>query len=401
MVWVEQPIGTGFSQGTPTAKSEEDVADQFLGFFKQFVDTFALQGKKVFIAGESYAGMYVPHIASAMLDKKDTTYYNLEASMIYDPSINTDTIMNYVPAAAFLEYWEPLFALNQTAMDHIRSQDAKCGLTKYLEDNLQYPPKGPFPDPPKVTPGGECDLFDYIYNAVMLVNPVSSPNRPTKPQADNPQCWDIYQVATTCPVLWDVLGFPGSFTYLPPGGKIYFDRPEVKRAINAPVNTHWYECSPDNVFNTSTGLSTDANAGVYSSTSVLPKVIEGSKRTVIGHGNLDYVLIGNGTLLSIQNMTWHGKQGFQKPITEDFYVPYHTSYQDLTLAAAGNMGKTHTERGLTFVEINLSGHMVPQYQPSAAYRHLEFLLGRIPSLSSTVPFTKSDQGLIGEPNAPQ
>jgi carboxypeptidase D len=56
MVWVEQPVGTGFSQGTPNAKSEEDVAAQFLGFFKQFVDTFALQGKKVYIAGESYAG---------------------------------------------------------------------------------------------------------------------------------------------------------------------------------------------------------------------------------------------------------------------------------------------------------------------------------------------------------
>jgi carboxypeptidase D len=31
--------------------------------------------------------------------------------------------------------------------------------------------------------------------------------------------------------------------------------------------------------------------------------------------------------------------------------------------------------------------MVPQYQPSSAYRQLEFLLGRIESLSSEVPFT--------------
>ncbi|KAL9619196.1 MAG: hypothetical protein Q9204_008320, partial [Flavoplaca sp. TL-2023a] len=57
MVWVEQPVGTGFSQGTPTAENEDDVAEQFLGFFKNFVDTFALQGRKVYITGESYAGV--------------------------------------------------------------------------------------------------------------------------------------------------------------------------------------------------------------------------------------------------------------------------------------------------------------------------------------------------------
>lgn len=50
-------MGTGFSQGTPTAKNEDEVAEQFLGFFKNFVDTFALQGKKVYITGESYAGV--------------------------------------------------------------------------------------------------------------------------------------------------------------------------------------------------------------------------------------------------------------------------------------------------------------------------------------------------------
>lgn len=52
MVWVEQPVGTGFSQGTPTATSEEDVADQFLGFFKNFVDTFSMQGYTVYITGQ-------------------------------------------------------------------------------------------------------------------------------------------------------------------------------------------------------------------------------------------------------------------------------------------------------------------------------------------------------------
>ena len=57
------------------------------------------------------------------------------------------------------------------------------------------------------------------------------------------------------------------------------------------------------------------------------------------------------------------------------------------MSASGIMGVTHTERKLTWVAQSLSGHMVPQYQPSSAYRQLEFLLGRIDSLESRTPFT--------------
>ena len=86
-------------------------------------------------------------------------------------------------------------------------------------------------------------------------------------------------------------------------------------------------------------------------------MIERSKRTVIGHGLLDFVLLSNGTLLTIQNMTFNGAQGFQKPVTDDFYIPYHKEYQDSTLAASGIFGKTTTERGLTYVEMSITGHM--------------------------------------------
>jgi carboxypeptidase D len=92
MVWVEQPVGTGFSQGTPTATSEEEAAAQFLGFFKNFIDTFGLHKKKIYISGESYAGYYVPYIADAMFNKKDKTYYNVQSILIYDPSTSYDVV---------------------------------------------------------------------------------------------------------------------------------------------------------------------------------------------------------------------------------------------------------------------------------------------------------------------
>ena len=92
MVWVEQPVGTGFTQGAPDITDESGVASEFLGFWKNFVDTFALQNRKVYISGESYAGYYVPYIADAMLNSNDTTYYDVESILIYDPSTSTDAV---------------------------------------------------------------------------------------------------------------------------------------------------------------------------------------------------------------------------------------------------------------------------------------------------------------------
>jgi carboxypeptidase D len=55
MVWIEQPVGTGYSPGTPSITDEKGVSEQFLGFWKNFVNTFSMQGYEVYITGESYA----------------------------------------------------------------------------------------------------------------------------------------------------------------------------------------------------------------------------------------------------------------------------------------------------------------------------------------------------------
>lgn len=56
-------------------------------------------------------------------------------------------------------------------------------------------------------------------------------------------------------------------------------------------------------------------------------------------------------------------------------------------AGAGILGTAHTERGLTFSTVYGSGHEIPQYVPGAAYRQLEFLLGRIKNLQERGPYT--------------
>src|SRR5579862_5008473 len=100
MIYVEQPVGTGFSQGTPSATNEREVAAQFLGFFKHFLRTFRLFYKKIYITGESYAGFYVPYIADAMFNERNTMYYDIKSTLIYDAVIADMTLQTNVPAVA-------------------------------------------------------------------------------------------------------------------------------------------------------------------------------------------------------------------------------------------------------------------------------------------------------------
>ncbi|KAL8756509.1 MAG: hypothetical protein Q9199_002873, partial [Rusavskia elegans] len=127
---------------------------------------------------------------------------------------------------------------------------------------------------------------------------------------------------------------------------IYFNRTDVQTVINAPLGP-WAECS--------SGVLEEDDSPP-SGLSILPSVIERLNKTVISHGALDMILIANGTLLMIQNMTWGGKQGFQEKPAGEFFVPYHEEAGLSTLAGAGVFGTTHTERGLTWVEVALTGH---------------------------------------------
>lgn len=64
ILYVEQPVNVGFSQGPNEPQNETDIGRALDGFLQQFVHVFdSYQTKRIFIVGESYAGMYVPSMA--------------------------------------------------------------------------------------------------------------------------------------------------------------------------------------------------------------------------------------------------------------------------------------------------------------------------------------------------
>ncbi|KAI9038994.1 putative serine carboxypeptidase (CpdS) [Aspergillus affinis] len=368
VVYVDQPAGTGFSPGPSTVENEEGVASQFKSWFKHFSDTFSLHGRKVYLTGESYAGQYIPYIASAMLDEEDEKYFNVKGIQINDPSINEDAVMIYAPAVRHFNHYANLFALNDSFVSEINSRAERCGYDQFLDEALTYPPPKNFPEAPDPS-RGDCAIWDDIVAAAYDVNP----------------CFNFYHITDFCPYLWNEMGFPSLAG--PPNN--YFNRTDVQVALHVP-RTDYSVCGSSTIF-------PNGDQSLPSALGPLPGVIERTNNTIIGHGWLDYLLFLNGSLVTIQNMTWNGAQGFQKPPMEPLYVPYHAGLAELPNgdvpepfiwdAGAGYLGTAHTERGLTFSTVYLAGHEIPQYTPGAAYRQLEFLLGRIGSLQDQTGYT--------------
>lgn len=173
------------------------------------------------------------------------------------------------------------------------------------------------------------------------------------------------QILDIPPSFWDVLDAPQRWPGMQ-GEAIYFNREDVKKALHVPTTTKWAECSP--------GVFPQGDQSLPPAGTVLSSVLDRNARSVIASGLTDMVMINQGTKLALQNVTWGKMQGFQKPISTDFIV-----------SGQGSSGRFSIERGLTFVEIEKAGHMVPQYQPRAAFQILQYLLGQTDSPSASWP----------------
>lgn len=150
MLWVEQPVNTGFSEGAIRVKDEFDVGQEFIAFFKNWEDLFGIKNYKIYITvggparedcfdettdtedfgkGESYAGLYIPYISAAMLDKKDKTYFDLSGNLLYDPCIgDCYNLQGAVPENQFAINNQLILNLNQSLLDAMAEKSESCGL---------------------------------------------------------------------------------------------------------------------------------------------------------------------------------------------------------------------------------------------------------------------------------
>ncbi|WFC99600.1 carboxypeptidase D [Malassezia yamatoensis] len=345
VMWVESPIGVGFTEGQPSIRGEKDLGREFHGFLDEFFSTFPeLKNKRLWLTGESYAGMYIPYIAHELYQNADKhSGINLQGIAINDPSFTDTFFGEEAPAFEFLEKNYRVMGLQREDVESVRNLARQQGLETYIADHLQYPPRGPINPPDQYNP--EKSIWTQIADMAQ----------------GKSDCFSIYNIKPNCEYESDPLGMPLQ-SQQPSDKNFINDTPGLKEAIHVDPSVRWVECTSDNVFQ---AARYQQDTSTPPDQSVLPMVIEKSKKTVIQHGTYDFVLIANGSALAIQNMTWSGTTGFQSP-------------PNIPIRFEGRMhGMMGEERGLTFVLVNGAGHMIPEFKPKTAYKLQQYLLGQL------------------------
>lgn len=145
LLFVEMPLGVGFTQGPMNTMDEDQLAKQFDTFLTNFFRTFPeLQGSNVYIAAESYAGVYFSYLLNHLYSTGNK--YNVKGGLIISGFFSSRVAQSDLVAYKFAQDWSNALNLTPQDLAVIKKQSDQCKYTTYLQDNLHYPPKGRLPD---------------------------------------------------------------------------------------------------------------------------------------------------------------------------------------------------------------------------------------------------------------
>ncbi|KNZ59849.1 hypothetical protein VP01_1652g4 [Puccinia sorghi] len=412
MLYVDHPVGVGYSVGNVVIENEIQVADYLCRFLLAWLKVFPeMAGKNFYLAGESYAGMYLSYTAAAIHANKHQLPLSLQGLLLIDAVFSDSLLQEQVPLYTFVEKHKNTFKFDERLMAKLNETDKRCGYSEYLhkvsqstpDQHLVYPSRGLLPEltlvclestatstqnPKQVKP--QCNIVTMVGGYQPKDEPPSFARIPDlvsdtstiQKEKKETLSFKLTSIFRSPPdyvpsnIMWKK-----NFDYALDTFLTYFDMIDVKDAFNISGERKWHACMPSSdksvrgcflMCDGSGQLSLFPNGDQSSppALTVLPEVIKKNKRTILAQGSLDAILFMDGTKLALQNLTWDGATGFQSPIEQRFSL------------GGKPAGRYNTERGLTYVEVDDSGHKLPHDKPDAALQIFAFLLGQLGSLSS-------------------
>lgn len=320
VVFVDQPGGTGFSLTEQYDKDLDEVADDFYKFLLAYYEQFPQDlGNPLYLAGESYAGQYIPFIADKILRENpaQNATINLQGLIIGNGWIAPDTqSLSYIPyllGAGILHTDDPF-------MPQLLKAQEEC-------QNLINKPDS-------------TDKFGY-YQCENILNKILALTR-DKDAPQDKQCINMYDTRLrdsypSCGMNW-----PGDL----PAVVKYLTNDRVIEGLNLnkTETVKWRECD-----NKVSGKlrNKDTKPSIY----LLPSLLEQVQIVLFG-GDKDIICNNEGVLDMIKDMSWGGSQGFTDAV-QLFDWKYDDQY----------VGKIQYDKNLTFIEVYNSSHMVPFDKP--------------------------------------
>lgn len=338
IVFVDQPAGTGFSYADVYEHELPEVTVHFLKFLEKYFEAFPEDRQnQIFLAGESYAGQYIPYIADGILRrnknlKAGQSSYDLRGLLIGNgwiaPNEQSLSYVEYALQAGFVSPsmpgWSQLLALQercQNVVNSINTQDDSVSDYQVVSD-----------------------VCDEVLNTLLRV--ARDRDAPSDQQCVNMYDYTLRDEFPSCGMNW-----PPDLVNVKP----FLNKPEVQSQLNLVHKKPWLECSGRVGRNF---VARRSKPAVH----LLPSLLE-EVPILLFNGNRDIICNYIGTEAFIKELEWNGQKGWDDDTVYDWLF-------DDNLA-----GYVRNSRNLTFVNVFNSSHMVPFDLPYTSRSLMDLVTG--------------------------
>ncbi|KDO31957.1 hypothetical protein SPRG_03172 [Saprolegnia parasitica CBS 223.65] len=320
MLFFDQPVGTGYTSATSEAgyvNSQEEMAAQlYLALQAFFILHPEYAASPMIIAGESYAGKYVPHIAHYIhtINRNDSTIPNVRLNLWgvaigngeMKPLLQTQSVADYALALGFIDH--------EQYTTHVASLD-KCAQLHHAGRPVEA--------------FGVCqDTEDEIYR-----------------QAGSPFVYDIRQEGN-------------AFTALTTTLSSYFNTDDVRAALHVPLGTPWTSIDGSS-YGASPNAPPIARHLLHDEMQDVPddvlETLLNAYHVLFYAGNMDGSSCNHlGVARVLDALHWDGA------------ASYHKAQRTPWVVNGKVAGLVKSSGRMSYVVLTNSGHLVPTDQPEHA-----------------------------------
>ncbi|KAJ8538978.1 hypothetical protein ON010_g12893 [Phytophthora cinnamomi] len=327
MVWVDLPGNAGFSYSTTAEDDEftdERVDESVFWFLQGFLTKHPeLQGRELFLVGESYGGHFVASAANYILIKQhesasaNLTAINLEGIAIGNGLIDLMEVFTHFVNMTSNSYNitlvnEPQLAAMEAAFPHCQALMARC------QTNLAI-----------------CGVAGSYCQQTQLL-PLLQAHR--NPYDIRQECQTSASNASACLVKV-------------PKIKAFLDLPKVRDFLGVhPSRSEWILL---NRTINAAFFAAPSYSGYVSMGDKLSSLLNSGLRVLLYAGDADILCNIYATEVTAKNLKWNGAPGFN-------FAP------ERPYPGISDAGTVQSYWHLTFVKVHKAGHMVPEDQPELA-----------------------------------
>ncbi|KAI0352156.1 alpha/beta-hydrolase [Trametes cingulata] len=411
-VWVDQPVGVGFSTADSAGYifDEDEMGRDFMGFLSNLVKVFpSLKTRPLYVTGESYAGTYIPYIMKTYFGLTNPPV-NIAKFAIGDGTVGSFEVFELLPTVTTIETYPQLIGYDPAVFDFFREQCHLCG----YDLNLTYPQNGHFPSlnftPPADNFGGKSVSFTSRFNPrtraqrrlqareVLRHAKRAAKIEQTDSTAVGVQKRDLSGRANGtidpwygCDIYDEMIDYAVNFSFpwsvhhdnfngfdvyqvqdaLDPEANMdatfFFNNPKTRAALHAPTSKNWTGSIFYPFLGDPLSQGNDPSEPMVFLNDLAANASAHNVSVVLYSGNDDSLVAHRGTEADcvLQNTTFGGIQGFsRRPST-----PWIDDNGDVG-------GIVHQERNWTYVLIEGAGHLVPYTNPLRGFVLVrEFIIG--------------------------